>query len=144
ASGFHPNSLGTVTVQDLGVPGSITLPAKTTAKGGLAQGVGTFFEPDACTANPGLTGVEVTLVDGEGVHASTIISLDCPKPDVSIATLRAARRSGSQVWPDLPFSGLVKTATITPNITQLTRVHFVNAFLVREDDGFTLVDTTLR
>jgi glyoxylase-like metal-dependent hydrolase (beta-lactamase superfamily II) len=32
---------------------------------------------------------------------------------------------------------------LTPNIAQLTRLHFVNAFLVREDDGFTLVDTTL-
>lgn len=37
----------------------------------------------------------------------------------------------------------MKTTHIAPNITQLTRVHFVNAFLVREDDGFTLVDTTL-
>jgi glyoxylase-like metal-dependent hydrolase (beta-lactamase superfamily II) len=37
----------------------------------------------------------------------------------------------------------MKTTTITPNLTQLTRFHFVNAFLVREDDGFTLVDTTL-
>src|ERR1051325_7993241 len=37
----------------------------------------------------------------------------------------------------------MNTATITPNIVQLTRLHFVNAFLVREDDGFTLVDTTL-
>ena len=32
---------------------------------------------------------------------------------------------------------------LTPNIVQLTRLHFVNAFLVREEDGFTLVDTTL-
>jgi glyoxylase-like metal-dependent hydrolase (beta-lactamase superfamily II) len=32
---------------------------------------------------------------------------------------------------------------LTPNILQLTRLRFVNAFLVREDDGFTLVDTTL-
>jgi glyoxylase-like metal-dependent hydrolase (beta-lactamase superfamily II) len=37
----------------------------------------------------------------------------------------------------------MKTAPITPNLTQLTRLHFVNAFLVREDDGFTLVDTTM-
>jgi glyoxylase-like metal-dependent hydrolase (beta-lactamase superfamily II) len=28
------------------------------------------------------------------------------------------------------------------NVIQLTRVHFVNAYLVREDDGFTLIDTT--
>src|SRR5881409_3399278 len=38
----------------------------------------------------------------------------------------------------------MKTTTITPNITQLTRFHFVNAFLVREDDGFTIVDTAMR
>jgi glyoxylase-like metal-dependent hydrolase (beta-lactamase superfamily II) len=37
----------------------------------------------------------------------------------------------------------MKTRTITRDITQLTRFHFVNAFLVREDDGLTLVDTTL-
>jgi glyoxylase-like metal-dependent hydrolase (beta-lactamase superfamily II) len=36
----------------------------------------------------------------------------------------------------------MKTATVTPNLIQLTRLRFVNAFLVREDDGFTLVDTT--
>ena len=32
---------------------------------------------------------------------------------------------------------------VTDNIIQLTRLHFVNAFLVREEDGFTLVDTTV-
>jgi glyoxylase-like metal-dependent hydrolase (beta-lactamase superfamily II) len=32
---------------------------------------------------------------------------------------------------------------LTPTIAQLTRLRFVNAFLVREEDGFTLVDTTL-
>ncbi len=36
----------------------------------------------------------------------------------------------------------MSTKTITPNLIQITRLHFVNAFLVREDDGFTLVDTT--
>ena len=36
----------------------------------------------------------------------------------------------------------MKAAQLTPNLTQLTRFRFVNAFLVREDDGFTLVDTT--
>jgi glyoxylase-like metal-dependent hydrolase (beta-lactamase superfamily II) len=38
----------------------------------------------------------------------------------------------------------VKTTTVTPNLTQLNRLRFVNAFLVREDDGFTLVDTTIK
>ena len=37
----------------------------------------------------------------------------------------------------------MKTITVTDNLIQLTRIRLVNAFLVREDDGFTLVDTTL-
>jgi glyoxylase-like metal-dependent hydrolase (beta-lactamase superfamily II) len=37
----------------------------------------------------------------------------------------------------------VKATPVTDNIIQLNRWRFVNAFLVREDDGFTLVDTTL-
>jgi glyoxylase-like metal-dependent hydrolase (beta-lactamase superfamily II) len=37
----------------------------------------------------------------------------------------------------------MKATAITDQLTQLTRLRFVNAFLVREDDGFTLVDTTL-
>jgi len=35
----------------------------------------------------------------------------------------------------------VKTTPLTDNLIQLTRLHFVNAYLVREDDGITLVDT---
>jgi glyoxylase-like metal-dependent hydrolase (beta-lactamase superfamily II) len=37
----------------------------------------------------------------------------------------------------------MRVRQLTANIVQLTRLRFVNAFLVREDDGFTLVDTTL-
>jgi glyoxylase-like metal-dependent hydrolase (beta-lactamase superfamily II) len=37
----------------------------------------------------------------------------------------------------------MRTTRLTDNLTQLTRVHFVNAYLVREDDGLTLVDTTM-
>jgi glyoxylase-like metal-dependent hydrolase (beta-lactamase superfamily II) len=37
----------------------------------------------------------------------------------------------------------MKSARVSDNLIQLTRLHFVNAFLVREDDGFTLVDTTV-
>jgi glyoxylase-like metal-dependent hydrolase (beta-lactamase superfamily II) len=33
--------------------------------------------------------------------------------------------------------------TESPNLTRLSRLGFVNAYLVREDDGLTLVDTTL-
>jgi glyoxylase-like metal-dependent hydrolase (beta-lactamase superfamily II) len=36
----------------------------------------------------------------------------------------------------------VQTNAINDNLIQLTRLRFVNAFLVHEDDGFTLVDTT--
>lgn len=36
----------------------------------------------------------------------------------------------------------MKTTNIDQNLVQLTRLRFVNAFLVRESDGFTLVDTT--
>jgi glyoxylase-like metal-dependent hydrolase (beta-lactamase superfamily II) len=37
----------------------------------------------------------------------------------------------------------MQTTNITDNLIQLTRYRFVNAFLVREDDGFTLIDTTI-
>jgi glyoxylase-like metal-dependent hydrolase (beta-lactamase superfamily II) len=37
----------------------------------------------------------------------------------------------------------MKIQSITGNLIQLTRYRFVNAYLVREDDGFTLVDTTM-
>ncbi len=37
----------------------------------------------------------------------------------------------------------MRTTTVTPNLVQLTRIRLVNAYLVREDDGFTLVDTTI-
>src|SRR3954451_10012858 len=36
----------------------------------------------------------------------------------------------------------MNATAVTPNLIQLTRLRFVNAFLVREEDGFTLVDTT--
>jgi len=38
----------------------------------------------------------------------------------------------------------VNATNVTSNVTQLTKFHFVNAYLVREDDGFTLVDTAMR
>lgn len=37
----------------------------------------------------------------------------------------------------------MKVRSITTNVLQLTRARFVNAYLVRENDGFTLVDTGL-
>jgi glyoxylase-like metal-dependent hydrolase (beta-lactamase superfamily II) len=37
----------------------------------------------------------------------------------------------------------MRARQLTPTVVQLTRLRFVNAFLVWEDDGFTLVDTTV-
>ena len=37
----------------------------------------------------------------------------------------------------------MKTAQLTPTLTQITRMRWVNAYLVREDDGLTLVDTMI-
>jgi glyoxylase-like metal-dependent hydrolase (beta-lactamase superfamily II) len=37
----------------------------------------------------------------------------------------------------------MQTTTLSDSLVQLTRLRFVNAYLVREEDGFTLVDTTL-
>jgi glyoxylase-like metal-dependent hydrolase (beta-lactamase superfamily II) len=37
----------------------------------------------------------------------------------------------------------MKTTQLSDNLIQLTRYHFVNAYLVREDDGFTLVDAAM-
>jgi glyoxylase-like metal-dependent hydrolase (beta-lactamase superfamily II) len=37
----------------------------------------------------------------------------------------------------------MRTTRITENLFQINRMHFVNAYLVREPDGFTLVDTTI-
>ncbi|MGK2954786.1 MAG: MBL fold metallo-hydrolase [Solirubrobacterales bacterium] len=38
----------------------------------------------------------------------------------------------------------MKSSAVTENLTQLTRLGAVNAFLVKEEDGFTLVDTMFR
>ena len=37
----------------------------------------------------------------------------------------------------------MKSTLITENLIQLTRWRFVNGYLVREEDGFTLIDTTV-
>jgi glyoxylase-like metal-dependent hydrolase (beta-lactamase superfamily II) len=37
----------------------------------------------------------------------------------------------------------VRSIPVSENLIQLTRLRFVNAYLVREEDGFTLVDTTI-
>lgn len=38
----------------------------------------------------------------------------------------------------------MQSTQIGPNLIKLTRLRMVNAYLVREDDGFTLVDSTVR
>jgi hypothetical protein len=80
ASGFHPNSTGTFTVQVYvgGVPdGSVGLPAVTDASGGFhTTSVFTSMPSSACAA--GDTGALYTYVDGSGVHASVFVTLDCP------------------------------------------------------------------
>jgi glyoxylase-like metal-dependent hydrolase (beta-lactamase superfamily II) len=37
----------------------------------------------------------------------------------------------------------MRTQKLTPTLTQFTQYRFVNAYLVQEDDGLTLVDTTM-
>ena len=37
----------------------------------------------------------------------------------------------------------MRTTVVSDSLIQLNRLRFVNAYLVREDDGFTLVDTTV-
>jgi glyoxylase-like metal-dependent hydrolase (beta-lactamase superfamily II) len=37
----------------------------------------------------------------------------------------------------------MKTRQLTPTLTQLTKMGWMNAYLVREEDGLTLVDTTM-
>src|SRR2546421_12436878 len=54
-------------------------------------------------------------------------------------------RPGSRSAPSNPSTETqsMQTNHVTNNLIQLTRLRFVNAYLVREDDGFTLVDTTI-
>jgi len=74
ASGFHPSSLGTVTVAVLGGgSGSVGLPALTDATGGFATT--SVMNPGACANLQ--TGQQLTYVDGFGVHASATVTLDC-------------------------------------------------------------------
>ena len=37
----------------------------------------------------------------------------------------------------------MRSSSVTDNLTLLNKFHFVNAYLVREDDGYTLVDTMM-
>jgi hypothetical protein len=73
ASGFHPSTSATLDIVLFG-GGSITLGATTDATG--ARSFTSVFTSGAC-AN-GITGAEFTFTDSFGVHASTVVTLDCP------------------------------------------------------------------
>ena len=74
--GFHPSSSGDLTVHVLPAGGTVTfLAIPTNATGGLPV-FSTGFTAGACTS--GVTGAEITFTDVFGVHASTILTLDCP------------------------------------------------------------------
>lgn len=76
-SGFHPSSTGDLTIHVLPSGGTFTfLAIPTNAEGGLPPGVSTSFTAGAC-AN-GVTGAEVSFEDAAGLHASAIVTLDCP------------------------------------------------------------------
>jgi hypothetical protein len=74
ASGFHPNSSGQLTVVTLPINVPNTLLAVTDGSGGFTGG-STGFDPGACAL--GYSGVQVSYVDGSGVHASASVTLDC-------------------------------------------------------------------
>jgi hypothetical protein len=75
ASGFHPSTTASLTNLTLGDGGgSITLPATTDASG--SRVFSQAFTSGACAL--GITGAQLTFTDSFGVHASTIITLDCP------------------------------------------------------------------
>lgn len=75
-AGFHPSSSGDLTIHALPAGGTVTmLGIPTNASGGLPV-FSTGFTAGAC-AN-GVTGAELTFEDVFGVHASTIVTLDCP------------------------------------------------------------------
>jgi hypothetical protein len=76
-SGFHPSSTGDLTIHVLPDGGTFTfLNIPTTATGGLPPGVSTSFNSGACA--DGVTGAEVSFEDADGLHASAIVTLDCP------------------------------------------------------------------
>jgi hypothetical protein len=74
ASGFHPNSTGTLTIVTLPLNVSSTLVAVTDGNGGFTGGSSVFLT-GACAL--GETGEQLTWVDGAGVHASATVALDC-------------------------------------------------------------------
>jgi hypothetical protein len=74
ASGFHPASTGSLSIQVLpvvGIPSVLT--AVTDATGGFTAS--DVFTSGACAL--GDTGAQFTYTDGSGVHASASVTLDC-------------------------------------------------------------------
>jgi len=75
ASGFHPNSTGSLAIQVLPVVGPPSvLVAVTDATGGFTAS--SVFITGACAL--GDTGAQYTYTDGSGVHASGNVTLLCP------------------------------------------------------------------
>jgi hypothetical protein len=74
ASGFHPNSSGSLTILTLPMMSSFSLLAVTHADGGFTGS--SVFTNVACGL--GTTGAQYTYVDGSGVHASASVTLLCP------------------------------------------------------------------
>ncbi len=63
--------------------------------------------------------------------------------EVSSSDLRPAS-DGDPILDPIPAQGRAhEHHAVSENLIQINRYRFVNAFLVREDDGFTLVDTTV-
>ena len=76
ATGFHPSSSGDVTIHVLPAGGTVTLLGIPTNSAGALPVFTTTFTAGAC-AN-GATGAEISFTDVFGLHASTILTLDCP------------------------------------------------------------------
>ncbi|HEX6680993.1 MAG TPA: hypothetical protein VF063_10130 [Gaiellaceae bacterium] len=74
ASGFHPNSSGSLTILTLPMMSSFSLLAVTHDDGGFTGS--SVFTNVACGL--GTTGAQYTYVDGSGVHASASVTLLCP------------------------------------------------------------------
>ena len=76
-TGFHPSSSGDLTIHVLPAGGTLTfLAIPTNSAGALPPGITATFTAGAC-AN-GVTGAEISFTDVFGLHASTILTLDCP------------------------------------------------------------------
>jgi hypothetical protein len=75
-TGFHPSSSGDLTIHVLPAGGTVTLLGIPTNSAGGLPVFTDSFTPGACAA--GDTGAEISFTDVFGLHASAILTLDCP------------------------------------------------------------------